>query len=160
MSHEEAFGECVEAFAAGDWSTCVDRARALIQGATLHTLQLLLIGLQRLGEQETVEQIAPPVLEMAAGHPWDQTLLKLTLEQADPQQVLLQAGNAKQYCQVLFYVGAQMLTRGILNRQCRCSARVWTRSTIAWNVGWLVLNWTEKRPPVPCLKARSIRSTS
>jgi tetratricopeptide (TPR) repeat protein len=113
MAGNEAFRQCVEAFAGGDYDRCAQQAWALVQeGATLHNLQLLLISLQRLGRKDVVDKLGPQVLAATAGSPWDQSLFRLTLRQAHPQEAMKQATDDRQYCQVLFYVGAQMLTLG------------------------------------------------
>jgi tetratricopeptide (TPR) repeat protein/CHAT domain-containing protein len=111
MSRNEAFQQCIKAFAAGDYATCMQRAMALVQErATLHTLQLLLISLQRLGREDLLNDIGPKVLEMTAKRPWDHSLLGVTLEQAEPSEVLDQAADDQQRCQAMFYIGARLVT--------------------------------------------------
>ena len=111
MSREDYFWGCVEAFATGDYDGCAQRAWELAQGwPTLHVLQLLLIGLQRIGREDMIEVFGPQALAAAAAFPWEHALLRLTLGQADPAEVLRQAADDVQRCQTLYYTGARLLT--------------------------------------------------
>jgi CHAT domain-containing protein/tetratricopeptide (TPR) repeat protein len=112
MSRDEAFEQCAEAFVAGDYDRCVGHLWPLVQDdTTLHTLQLFLICLQRLGRDELLDQAGPQSLEIAAAHSWEQALLRLTLGQVEPTEVLEQATDAVRRCQAWYYTGARLLTR-------------------------------------------------
>src|SRR5579871_5636301 len=123
MSRDEAFRQCIEAFAVGNYEASVQLAWALVrEGPTLHTLQLLLIGLQRLGREEELKDLGSQALDVTSEYPWDQSLLRVTLGKSDPQEVLEQAADGEQRCQVMFYAGARMQSLGEIEQAKRILA--------------------------------------
>ncbi len=111
MSRDETFSRCIAAFAAGDYEDSVELAWSLVEDeATLHTLQLLFIALQRLGREKELEEIGTRVLDAMDSRPWEQALLRLTLGQVHPKDVLNHAADNRQVCQVTYYAGARLLT--------------------------------------------------
>src|SRR5262249_19458247 len=65
-----------------------------------------------LGRADLLKQFGPEVLEATAGHPWEQTLLRLTLGRVRAKEGLAQAADSAERCQVLYYAGARLLTLG------------------------------------------------
>ncbi len=80
MSHDEAFERCIAAFAAGDYTGCMQQTLMMLMAEpTLGALQLWLISMQRAGAEALLGQLAPQMLESCMGEDvpqWETALLK------------------------------------------------------------------------------------
>jgi hypothetical protein len=108
----KAIDQALRAFASRNYDECVRQALVLLRTRKTHELlQALLISLQRLGRTDLLEELRASVLKVT--HPWASTLLKLTLGEAEPAEVLGQAEDDVQRCQAHYYTGARLLTLGL-----------------------------------------------
>jgi CHAT domain-containing protein/tetratricopeptide (TPR) repeat protein len=113
VSDEQGLPRYIVAYLNQDYAAASEQALDLLRSqSSLMHLQLLLISLQRLGEKEKVARLGTKALAEAEGHPWDQTLLRLTLGQLDPSEVLQQASTNEQRCQGIYYASALAETAG------------------------------------------------
>src|SRR4051794_29352988 len=104
---------CLRAFAQHDYVECARQAGlALAKWPSHEITQLLLISLQRTGQDRLADQLGARALAEAARYPWEQALLKLTLGRVASDIILGQAKTPSQRCQALFYSGARLLTEG------------------------------------------------
>src|SRR4029077_2133117 len=88
MASADAVERCVQAFGERDYEGCTRQALALLTTGATHTLlQLLLMSLQPLGQAERAEQLGAQALTLTAQQPWETTLLLLTLNRVDQDQV-------------------------------------------------------------------------
>jgi CHAT domain-containing protein/tetratricopeptide (TPR) repeat protein len=105
--------QCIQSFTDKNYAACVEQALGLMSsGATHEVLQVLLLSLERLGRADAVEQLAPRILAATSSADWDHRLLRLTLGQVDPAEVLRLADNDTRRCQVHYYWGARLLALG------------------------------------------------
>src|SRR5262249_23260251 len=111
---------CLQAYLCRDYRACINMAFPLIQTEPHQVVaQVLVISLQRLGLEQQVQQRSARILDTLKEHPWEQTLLRVTLGQIDPNTLLDQTENEAQRCQVLYYAGARALTLGQLEEARR-----------------------------------------
>ncbi len=110
---KQAYQKCIQSFVYGNYAECAQQVMPLLStGVTPEMVQVLLISLQRRGQNDLVEQLSPQCLTMFPNHPWETALLKLTLGQEEPIRVLDMAQDDRQRCQARFYAGARLLTKG------------------------------------------------
>jgi hypothetical protein len=102
----------IKAFGRRDYARCVELARQSYSSGTIRPIELnlMLIGLLRLGRPQEAEQLGPEYLDLLQGHAWDQTLIRLILGQVAAEQALAQAASEEQRFQAHFYAGARALT--------------------------------------------------
>jgi len=70
------------------------------------------ISLQRLGRTEELDRIAPQALEVTRRRPWFHALVRLTLGQVKPSDVIERASDETQRCQGHYYAFASLATQG------------------------------------------------
>lgn len=116
---EKRFSQCCVAFINRDYGECLGLAfmmiadgdeamPALVQVIT----QLVTICSQRMGGREITQVFGAGGIALTLKDPWQHSLLKLTLGQADPSDVRTKAKNDHQRCQADYYVGCRLLTMG------------------------------------------------
>ena len=113
MTDAARFQQCLGSMVHGDYAGCIEHAYKLLEeGAGHEILQVLVISLQRLGRTEELDGIARQALEVTRGRPWFHGLVRLTLGQAEPTEVLEGACDDVQRCQGHYYAAARLATLG------------------------------------------------
>jgi tetratricopeptide (TPR) repeat protein len=104
---------CVRAFADQRYEECLSAALPMLaHDSDLELLQIVLISLQRLGKTNLAAKVGADALRLTNEAPWDHSLLRLTLGQIPWPEVVFQAADSHQRCQVYYYAGARSLTVG------------------------------------------------
>ena len=114
MGDHKEYEKCLILFSSNKYDQCVDKAIEIINAGSAHQsiFQMLLISLQRLGQNEDLKCIATEMVGQTADIPWLRSLLRLTLGQLEPEDMLIMAKSPTQRCEVLYYSGARLKTLG------------------------------------------------
>lgn len=117
MNKHQEYEQCLVLFASKKYDQCVEKAADIIDRGTAHQsiFQMLLISLQRLGRQDDIDNVGSRLLEKTISSPWLNALLKLTLGKLTEEELLRNATNNQQRCDVLYYTGARLKTLGLSN---------------------------------------------
>jgi hypothetical protein len=149
----------LQAFADRDYASCVEQFPAFLQTAPLGVpalpRQIALISLQRLGRPEAAEHFgrqfqarsemaARVTLLMGDQLAWDGELIKLTVGEVEPAEVLARAADDRQRCQAHYYAGARHLT--LASRSTAYRARM--RAKASWARPGHLAERQEKSPVV------------
>lgn len=114
MLDDKAVKQCLEAFVRREYDGCVRQALVLLRTQKTHELfQVLFISLQRLGRNDILDDVRAEILAATAGYPWVNTLLRLTLGEAESSEVVAQAEDDAQLCQARYYTASRLLTLGL-----------------------------------------------
>jgi hypothetical protein len=113
MSIEEDFQHCARLFVDRDYAGRASMAGSMLQTVSyLQLFQLYLISLQRMEDHQRLEVVGPEILESTSADTWTNALLRITLGQADLDQVFPLIQNVEKQCQFAYYMGARSLTDG------------------------------------------------
>jgi hypothetical protein len=111
VAENRTFQQCLAAFVQGDYEKAVEGAYQLFEeGAGHEILQILLISLQRLGRSEELGRISPQAVAVTRQHPWFFSLVRLTLGEVPPAEVVAMAADSTQRCQAHYYAAARFTT--------------------------------------------------
>jgi tetratricopeptide (TPR) repeat protein/CHAT domain-containing protein len=111
MNSEQALQDCVQSFVRRDYSTCAQKAAALLQStASPELLRLFVISRIRSGQTERVPPLPQQAFAAIANDKWEQALLAVILGKATPQQVDPLATSEEKRGQLFYYLGDQLLT--------------------------------------------------
>lgn len=130
--------ECVELFVEGyhGYTNCADRLFTLLWKEKYYEwtegLFVLLICLDRSGQQESMKSIGSRYLEPTRPYPWLNGLLRLTLGQANLEEVLALAEDEDQRCQAHYYAGTQLLSQGRRGRHCFSACLTSSSRCLEW----------------------------
>jgi len=112
-NNEQEFIDCINTFLRHEYEKCSNDALNLIMKRMFHWLmQIMLISLQRNNRYDLLEQFGPVAIQSFSDHPFVVNLIKLTLGQISIEELRPLAANEKEQCQLLFYEGSLLLTKG------------------------------------------------
>ena len=102
------FAQMVEAFAARDFVTSARLAGDFVyQGGPVQGIQLGLISLRRVGAEGEAMRLAEAVIDrIQPADPWSAGLVGLVVGRRTAGQLIAEARNQTETCQIHFYAGA------------------------------------------------------
>ena len=110
---DDAFLECLRVFGAHDYERAANLALNLLQQRRFHWLyQVMLISLQRLGNDPAVEAMGRMAIDAFVDHAWETRLLRMTLEDQEIESDDVSDLDLKAKSQACFYLASVFLTRG------------------------------------------------
>lgn len=113
MDRVELTEECIRAFVEGDHERSVACGLSLLEGGAPHeVVQAVLIGLDRLGRREVLEDLGAQAVALSEPHPHFRALVELTLGRVAPRSVIESAEGPDRRSQALFYAAQRRLTEG------------------------------------------------
>jgi hypothetical protein len=110
---EQAYRECADTFIGHRYEQAATLALNLSQKHFYYWLaQLMLISLERSLHFEHIRPLGDYARNAFSGHPWELSLLDLTANSTTYQLLKAGADTPKKQCQLNYYEGARLLTKG------------------------------------------------
>ena len=120
-NNEQDFIDCINTFIRHEYEKFSNDDLNLLVKRMFHRLmQVMLISLQRNGRYDLLAQFGPIAIQSFSDHLFVVNLIKLTLGQITADEIRPLVGSAKEECQLLFYEGSLLLTKGDRNSALRC----------------------------------------